>query len=143
LSATISVRLAETADASAIIAFDHVARDDAGRVRFIERTIEQRQGYVVTFDNIVAGYGVLNYIFFGNAFIDLLYVSSQYRRRGLGEALMRHMESIREGEKLFTSTNLSNLPMQTLLAKLGYVLSGVIHNLDEGDPELVYLKRLG
>ena len=32
--------------------------------------------------------------------------------------------------------------MQSLLSKFGYVLSGVIHNLDEGDPEIVYLKRL-
>ncbi len=40
------------------------------------------------------------------------------------------------------STNLSNLPMQSLLAKLGYTLSGVIHHLDEDDPELVYVKCL-
>jgi hypothetical protein len=32
--------------------------------------------------------------------------------------------------------------MQSLLAKLNYVPSGVIHNLDAGDPELVYFKRL-
>ncbi len=88
------------------------------------------------------GYAVLNYHFFGNAFIDLLYVASEHRRRGYGEALMRHIECIVQGDKLFTSTNLSNLRMQSLLSKLRYVLSGVIHNLDEGDPELVYFKRL-
>ena len=43
---------------------------------------------------------------------------------------------------IYISTNLSNLPMQSLLAKLGYRLSGVIHHLDEGDPELVYVKYL-
>jgi hypothetical protein len=32
--------------------------------------------------------------------------------------------------------------MQSLLAKLGYVLSGLILNLDEGDTEIVYFKRL-
>jgi hypothetical protein len=32
---------------------------------------------------------------------------------------------------------------QSLLAKCGYDLSGVIHNLDDGDPEIVYFKRLG
>jgi hypothetical protein len=31
--------------------------------------------------------------------------------------------------------------MQALLAKLGYLLSGVIHNLDEGDPELIYFRK--
>jgi hypothetical protein len=64
------------------------------------------------------------------------------RRNGAGAALVKHIESLCQTPKLFTSTNLSNLPMQSLLAKLGYILSGVIHNLDEGDPELVYFKRL-
>ena len=44
--------------------------------------------------------------------------------------------------KLFTSTNQSNTPMQALLALLGYVRSGVIDNLDPGDPELVYFLDL-
>jgi hypothetical protein len=57
--------------------------------------------------------------------------------------LLQYMESVCQTPKLFTSTNLSNLPMQSLLAKLNYVLSGVIHNLDESDPEIVYFKRLG
>ena len=32
--------------------------------------------------------------------------------------------------------------MQSLLNRAGYALSGVIHNLDEGDPEVVYFKQL-
>ena len=48
----------------------------------------------------------------------------------------------RANPKLFTSTNRSNAPMQSLLAKLGYRPSGVIENLDEGDPELVYMKHV-
>jgi hypothetical protein len=32
--------------------------------------------------------------------------------------------------------------MQALLARLGYKLSGVIHALDEGDPELIYMNYL-
>jgi GNAT superfamily N-acetyltransferase len=85
---------------------------------------------------------VLNYNFFHNGNIDMLYVHSDHRRRGAGAALLRHLESQCKTPKLFTSTNLSNLPMQSLLAKLEYVVSGVIHNLDEGDPEIVYFKRL-
>jgi len=44
--------------------------------------------------------------------------------------------------KLFTSTNQSNVPMQGLLATLEFARSGLIENLDDGDPELVYFKRL-
>lgn len=32
--------------------------------------------------------------------------------------------------------------MQSLLATTGYPVSGMILNLDEGGPELVYFKRL-
>jgi hypothetical protein len=32
--------------------------------------------------------------------------------------------------------------MQALLDKLEYAHSGIIENLDEADPELVYFKRL-
>jgi len=43
-----------------------------------------------------------------------------------------------EGEHI----NRLNLHVQCLLVKRGYVLAGIIHHLDEGDPELVYVKIL-
>jgi hypothetical protein len=52
------------------------------------------------------------------------------------------MEQRCKTAKLFTSTNQSNKPMQVLLNRLGYRPSGVIENLDEGDPELVYMKQV-
>ena len=72
----------------------------------------------------------------------MLNVHTQYQRRGVGLLLMRYLETICQTRKLFTSTNLSNLPMQSLLARLGYSLAGVIHHLDEDDPELVNVKYL-
>jgi hypothetical protein len=36
---------------------------------------------------------------------------------------------------------LSNTIMQELFEKLGYIRSGYIENLDEGDPEIIYFKR--
>ena len=44
--------------------------------------------------------------------------------------------------KLFTSTNRSNTPMRKLCDRLGFQPSGVVENLDNHDPELVYYKRL-
>jgi hypothetical protein len=32
--------------------------------------------------------------------------------------------------------------MRSLLTKLGFEPSGIIENLDDGDPELVFFKRL-
>lgn len=79
---------------------------------------------------------------FTSFFVHLLYIHPEHRRQGLGSKLLQHLESLCTTPKLFTSTNLSNLPMQSLLAKSGYSLRGVIHNLDEGDPELIYVKFL-
>lgn len=139
----LSVRPAVEDDVGALCALDLVAREEAGRRDFIRREVAAGNCFVAVAGAEVVGYGVLNYTFYDNGRVDMLYVHPGHRRRGAGAALLGHMESLCRTPKLFTSTNLSNLPMQSLLAGSGYELSGVIHNLDEGDPELVYLKRLG
>jgi hypothetical protein len=44
--------------------------------------------------------------------------------------------------RIFTSANLSNLPMHAFLASRGYVLSGMVQDLDNGDPEMFFSKLL-
>ncbi|MCA1606455.1 MAG: GNAT family N-acetyltransferase [Acidobacteria bacterium] len=138
----ISIRPAVGSDVEALCSLDLIARRESERREFIRREVAAGTCFVAVADEEVIGYGVLNYTFHHQACIDMLYVHSDYRRRGAGAALLWHMESLCRTPKLFTSTNLSNLRMQSLLAKSGYQLSGVIHNLDEGDPEIVYFKRL-
>ena len=139
----ISIRPAMEEDVEVLCSFDQVAQREEERRVFIRREVLEGNCFVAVADVPPIGYGVLNYTFYYNGCIDMLYVHSDHRRSGAGTALMRHMESLCRTPKLFTSTNLSNLPMQSLLAKLGYQLSGVIQNLDEGDPEIVYFKHLG
>jgi GNAT superfamily N-acetyltransferase len=76
--------------------------------------------------------------FYGRDFVDLLLVSPDSRRQGVGRLLLR--EAVRHSGtvRVFTSTNRSNLAMQGLLAAEGWCLSGQLDGLDEGDPELVY-----
>ncbi len=136
------IRPALESDTERIVSFDPIAQSDSRREAFIRRAIAAGHCFVATDKERIAGYGVLEHSFYDNGFVSMLYVHPEYRRRGVGMALMRHLESACQTAKLFTSTNLSNLPMQSLLARLGYELSGVIHNLDEGDPELVYVKFL-
>lgn len=138
----ISIRPAVESDIETLCLLDLIAHQDNERREFIRREVASGTCFVAVADGEAIGYGVLNYTFYYNGCIELLYVHSDHRRRGAGEALLRHMEVLCRTPKLFTSTNLSNLRMQSLLAKLGYELSGVIHNLDEGDPEIVYFKRV-
>jgi len=138
----ISIRPAVENDIDTLCSFDLIAQRENERREFIRREVISGNCFVAVADEKVIGYGVLNYTFYYVGCIDMLYIHSEYRRSGAGAALLQHLESLCQTPKLFTSTNLSNLPMQSLLAKLDYVLSGVIHNLDEDDPEIVYFKRL-
>ncbi len=137
-----SIRLATNADIEGIFQFDYIAQQDKKRRTFIERSVGGGYSFIIETQKYVIGYAVLEYSFYDQGFISMLYIHPEYRRQGAGEKLMQHVESDCKTQKIFTSTNLSNLPMQSLLAKLGYILSGVIHHLDEGDPELVYVKYL-
>lgn len=136
----ISLRFATQADINIICSVDSIAEQDHQRREFVAHSIQTANCHVAVVEGQVVGYGVLEYSFFGLGFIAMLFVHPDFRRRGVAVALMRHLEAQCSTAKLFTSTNLSNLPMQSLLARLGYVLSGVVHNLDEGDPELIYFK---
>jgi len=138
----ISIRPAVETDVEGLCSLDLIARRENERREFIRSEVAAGNCFVAVMNETVVGYGVLNYTFHHHGCIDMLYVDSDHRRCGAGAELLRHMESVCETPKLFTSTNLSNLPMQSLLTKLDYVLSGVVHNLDDGDPEIVYFKRL-
>ena len=136
------IRTAVKPDAESITNFDLVAKSDSSRREFISQSIDSGLCYVFECENRIIAYGVLEYSFYGNGFIAMLYVHPQFRRRGFGIELIKHVEKMCQTEKLFTSTNQSNKPMQALLSRMEYKPSGVIENLDEDDPELVYFKRL-
>lgn len=138
----LNIRLADEGDAGQIFAFDQIAQEDAGRREYIHRAVESAACYVAVDNDQVKAYAVLRYSFFEQGFVELLYVGSNDRRQGVGKRLMQHVESVCLTDKLFTSTNLSNHPMQALLARLGYRLSGLVNDLDPGDPELIYVKYL-
>lgn len=138
----ISIRPAVEGDIETLCSLDLIARREDERREFIRSEVASGNCFVAVVDEAVIGYGVLNYTFYHNGCIDMLYIHADHRRSGAGAALLRHMEKLCQTPKLFTSTNLSNLPMQSLLAELDYVLSGVIHNLDEANPEIVYFKQL-
>lgn len=133
-----SVRLATETDAAALIALDSVAEYEPQRAVQIRAWCGQGICYLAEEQGVAMGYGVLHYHFFGCGFIEMLMVGERYRRRSVGLVLIAALKSHCRHPKLFTSTNRSNLPMQRLLLNAGFVASGQIDNLDDGDPELVF-----
>jgi hypothetical protein len=102
------IREAECTDLPALIALDSVAADDPRRAVQIGQWLADGHMHVAELDGTLAGYRV------------------------------QHATSCSAGARLFTSTNQSNTSMQRLLAAAGFVQCGIVHGLDEGDPELIY-----
>ncbi len=136
------VRQATRTDIDAIIAVDREAARDENRRRHIREWVSGASAFVAMVDDAVAGYAVLEYTFFSQGFISMLIVAETSRRKGVGTALVSHLEAICKTGKLFTSTNESNEPMKALMQRMSYERSGIVHNLDDGDPELFFFKKL-
>jgi ribosomal protein S18 acetylase RimI-like enzyme len=151
---SISIRPASIEDADAIIALDRSVRNhadepahaadwlDPSPAKLIHEWIAAGECYLATLDGRVAGYGVLQHHFFHEAMIDMIIVGEEFRRRGVGVALVRYLATQCRSDRLWISTNLSNQKMQALIAGEGFKMSGFIDDLDPGDPELIYHKMI-
>lgn len=136
------VRLAGADDLQALCGVDSLVCIDRARRERIARGLAGSEIQVVEREGRILGYGLVASWFFGQPFIELVVIDAAHRGQGLGPLLIRHLEAAGTGGKLFTSTNESNGHMRHVLEKLGYARSGIIHNLDPGDPEIVYFKAL-
>jgi len=137
----LSIRRAAAADLDALIATDHVATHSADRRAAIAEWVAHGQCHFAERDGAVAGYVTLTSSFFRSPFIEMLMVGATFRRTGIGRALIEHCIAMTPADqKLWTSTNESNTPMRVLLPQLGFVQTGAFEHLDEGDPELIFLR---
>jgi ribosomal protein S18 acetylase RimI-like enzyme len=133
-------RLAAARDLDGMLRCDPLAaRGDRERADFIRQALARGECQVHVADGVVRGFMIVRPAhFFGRDFIDLLVVDPAARRRGIGRLLLRHGLATAGTSQVFTSTNVSNQPMRSLLRAEGWFFSGELHGLDEGDPELVF-----
>lgn len=136
------IRPATANDYQALCVIDSVAEASPERRDQIWNWLRTARCFVAEVDGQVAAYGVLTSHFFGHSFIEMVMVGQEFRRHGLGAEIIEHLRSVAPGSKLFSSTNMSNVPMQMLFAKLGFKQSGHIDNLDHGDPEIIFFRTV-
>ncbi|QXI25784.1 GNAT family N-acetyltransferase [Pseudomonas vanderleydeniana] len=139
------IRQAVIDDLEGLFRIDPIATVDSNRQAQIRKAVESVECWVACETGrpgIPIGYGCLDRSFFGQWFISLVMVASACQRSGVGRQIVVHLERVSGAGKIFTSTNLSNTPMQRLLLQLGYQSSGTVENLDPGDPELIFVKFL-
>jgi GNAT superfamily N-acetyltransferase len=142
MKSEIKTRLAGTRDRRAFGEFDERAAKDLQRRELIDAAIAARRCWVAEGFGRVVGYGILSKNFFHRDFIEIVFVAEEARRTGAGVALLAALEKTVREDRLFTSTNESNIAMRALLFTRGYRESGRIENLDPKDPELVFVKFL-
>jgi len=143
LSVAIAVRKGAASDYSTLLSIDQYAFSHAERRAEIKDALARGECFVAESDGTPSGYAVLNYTFFGFGFIPIVVVSALHRRRGVGLRLIREAQAQCVSQKLFTSANRSNTVAQSLFRRAGLVPSGIIENLDRGDPEVIYFYDKG
>ena len=133
------VRPVVRADIERILEMDPSALAEA-RHALVQSAVGRGDCLVAVESGTVVGYGVMNHQFFERGFVSLIYVETTQRRRRVSSSFFDEFE--RKSDRLFTSANISNLPMQQFLVSRGYVLSGVVQDLDKDDPEIFYSKKV-
>ena len=113
---------------------------DPGRRRHIGELLTYGLSWSALRKGELVGFALVTRHFYALPFVDLLVVAETERRRGAGSALMAHCAAVHDADRIFTSTNESNAPMRALLAKAAWLPAGVVHYLDPGDPELIFVK---
>lgn len=134
----ITISQATPGDLDAVLAIDD--RPDRGTQ--VSEAVESGRCSVARVGHEIVGFGVQG-TFFAHDFLELLVITTEHRRHGVGAALVEAFLARSPGAKVFTSTNASNAPMRALCERLGFVEAGTIDHLDEGDPEVVYVHLPG
>jgi ribosomal protein S18 acetylase RimI-like enzyme len=119
------------------------AGSNADHTDFIKQSVKAGQCQAALIDGKIVGFAILGTsLLFHQEFMELLIVHPNCRQRGVATALIKKLEGLCKTPKFFTSTNQSNIPAQKTYEANGFVRSGIIDNLDEGDPEIIYFKQL-
>ena len=142
----ISLRKATINDKVLVVDFDYnldkVEHIELKREEKITKAILGDECFIILSDNKAVGFVIFDYRFFDQGWIELIILDEKYRGRGIGGQAIDLICKQCKTNKVFTSTNSSNIQMQKALSKLGFSFAGKINGLDDGDPELFYYKKI-
>ncbi|NWK67640.1 GNAT family N-acetyltransferase [Bacillus paramycoides] len=138
-----NVTKASINDLDPIVHIDIEIIGDDSRRNYIKHAINEGQCIIVKEGNSISGFLTYDTNFFGYTFLSLIIISPTKRRKGHASSLISYTLSHSPTQKIFSSTNKSNENMQKVFQVNGFIRSGMIENLDEGDPEFIfYTKKL-
>lgn len=110
------------------------------RRKYIKKAIEEDRCIAIKNEFTFVGFLIFDTHFFDCSFISLIIIKPNERRKGYATSLIEYFISISPTKKIFSSTNQSNKRMQEVFKSNGFIQSGFVENLDEGDTEIIYFK---
>jgi len=142
----VDLRVATYEDRALVIAFDYALDEtehiELNRKEKITKAISDQECFIILANSKAVGFMLFDYRFFDRGWIELIIVEEKYRGKGIGGQAIDQICRLSKTNKVFTSTNSSNMAMQKTLTKVGFTFAGRLEGLDEGDPELFYYKEL-
>ncbi|MFJ7734011.1 GNAT family N-acetyltransferase [Lysinibacillus sp. NPDC097231] len=119
---------------------DQEVMGDSSRRQYILKAIQEKRCIIQQNEHGIAGFLIFTNDFFDNSFISLVIVKPSDRRKGVATALLDYYVGMAATSKIFSSTNQSNTTMHKVFETAEFIKCGYIENLDEGDPEIIYVK---
>ncbi|KPB06266.1 GNAT family N-acetyltransferase [Bacillus sp. CHD6a] len=127
-------------DLDKMVNIDYEVIGHTNRRDYIENAIELGHCIIAKNGGDIEGFLIYDTNFFECSFISLIIVSPSKRRKGNASLLLDYLMNISPTTKVFSSTNRSNISMQKVFHAKGFTESGIVENLDAGDPEIIYFK---
>jgi len=142
----ISLRKATINDKAIVVDFDYsldkVEHIELKREEKITKAILNKECFIILANSIAVGFVIFDYRFFDQGWIELIIIGEKYRGNGIAGQVFNLLCKQCKTNKVFTSTNNSNIQMQKALGKAGFSFAGKLDGLDDGDPELFYYKKM-
>ena len=136
----IVVRFAMLAD------LDFVQQDHYIPTEVVKRKVEWQEVVVAEKNGSLVGYMRLEYLWSLAPYIALIYVLSEYRRQGVGKAMLHYVEAFlrdRGHDALYSSSQADEPEPQAWHRHIGFEECGIIAGINaEGVGEVFFRKQL-
>jgi N-acetylglutamate synthase-like GNAT family acetyltransferase len=134
----VSIRFATSAD------LDFVRQDGFIPIKIVERKIEQEEVIVAERNGKLIGYMRLEYLWSLIPYIALISITPEYRRRGVGKAILRFTEAFlrdRGHNALYSSSQANEPEPQTWHRHVGFEECGVIAGINKGGIGEIFFRK--
>jgi RimJ/RimL family protein N-acetyltransferase len=140
----IGLRKATVKDKEIVVGFD-IRLNKYEHIKFnreekISKAILDDECFIILAGKEEVGFVIFDYRFFDQGWIELIIIDEKHRGKGIGGKTFDLICEQCKSDKIFTSTNSSNIQMQKALSKADFAFAGEINGLDDGDPERFYFK---